>query len=235
MLVVIVKKSLHCTLNWVGCFQHCKHWRRPPTAHRSAPPTATGSGLHVTSSGSSWTATVLTTTDDHPPPPVLPAHHPNTSSHLVPPPPPLQHPLAYRTGANCLLKHVYNYLVYPSCGSALVVYSFLLLKNPQQFSLVVVFMVWNVMEISIKCLFLLIRVQHMYVFRVSLWQFTLLAVQSNHYDATSQNHIVVLHQVCLNFLNLANLLISVCPSFGSWLCLDLRWNDGRRCGRLLPK
>ena len=122
MLVVIVKKSLHCTLNWVGCFQHCKRWWRPPTAHHSAPPTATGSGLHVTSSGSSRTATVLTTTDDHPPPPVLPAHHPNTSSHLVPPPPPLQHLLAYRTSANCLLKHVYNYLVYPSCRSTLVVY-----------------------------------------------------------------------------------------------------------------
>jgi pre-mRNA cleavage complex 2 protein Pcf11 len=42
------------------------------------------------------------------------------------------------------------------------------------------------------------------------------AVQSNPYDATSQNHTAVLHQVRLISSNFANLLMSICLSFGSW-------------------
>jgi hypothetical protein len=47
--------------------------------------------------------------------------------------------------------------------------------------------------------------------------FTRCSIKSLRCDIS--NHIVVLHQVCLIYLNLANPLISVCPSFGSWLRL----------------
>ena len=45
------------------------------------------------------------------------------------------------------------------------------------------------------------------------------AVQSNPYDTTAQNHIVVLHQACLIFLKVLQILIFIRLSFGSWLRL----------------